>query len=114
MPKTIWHTKELTPDYLLDSGLLFEINRTVLNLFGIAITIKQENGKKCFALKDSRDKPEELLFDKNTIQLGVMKLERFLEEFGHPQMDRRIKQLGWSCQPRPWSTSTINQESKKK
>jgi hypothetical protein len=110
-----WADKPLTPDYLLDSGLLFEINRTILHLFGIAIAIKSdEQGNKTFALKDFREKPEELVFDKNVIGLGTMKLENFLKEFGHPQMDRRAKKLGWSCQHRPWSSNEVVAEPKPK
>ena len=33
-----WQSRSLDARFLLDSGLLFEINRTVLHLFGIALT----------------------------------------------------------------------------
>jgi len=99
MAKTNWAKDKLSIEYLIDSGLLFEINRTILHLFGIALVVKSdEKGVKRFDFKDCRSEPETLLFDKNTIEAGALKLRRFLEEFGWSQDERRCRKLGWGCQ----------------
>lgn len=93
-----WQDRELDVDFVIDSGLLFEINRSVLHLFGIGLVVKPD---KTFGFKDLRVEPEKLVFDKPTLEMGTTKLRRFLKEFGHRQMDRRAKRHGQSCQWAP-------------
>jgi len=89
-----WKTIELNASFLVDSGLLFEINRSILHLFGIALTVKDSE----LSFKDCREKPEELVFDKGTIDLGTDKLKKFMDEFGNSQDARRCKKLGFGVQ----------------
>lgn len=94
-----WKERELDVAYLLDSGILFEINRSFLHQLGIAMVAKKDSeGKLVLALKDSRQTPEDLIFQKNVYEKGHIKLRRFMRDFGHQQMQRRDKALGWSSQ----------------
>lgn len=95
-----WQAAPLDIDFLLDSGLLFEINRTTLHILGIALTVKVDGeGKKRFELKDCRSEPERLVYDKGTQELGKEKLRSFMAAFGGKQLDRRRAKLGWAYQP---------------
>jgi hypothetical protein len=99
MSKRDFVNDPLTIDYMLDSGLVFEINRSLLHLFGIALTVKQDKqGNKAWSFKDVRKEPEALKFDAATLELGRKKFEAFLKEFGFPQMRRREKANGKSMQ----------------
>ncbi len=94
-----WKTREIDAAYLLDSGILFEINRSFLHQLGIAMVAKKdESGKLVLALKDSRETPEALSFNQEVYVKGNMKLRRYMQDFGHSQMKRRDKLLGWSSQ----------------
>jgi hypothetical protein len=97
-----WATRPVDIDFVIDSGLLFEINHTVLHPLGLAMTVKvDEQGNKRWAFKDCRVGPEQLVFDQATMEMGKEKLGRFLTEFGGEQMHKRRKKLGWACQPDP-------------
>jgi hypothetical protein len=94
-----WKDRELDFEFLLDSGLLFEINRSTLHLIGIALTVKKNNqGRVTLGLKDCRQEPEKLVFGKDTLAAGKEKLSRFMAEFGRAQDNRRTDRLGWGCQ----------------
>ncbi len=96
---TDWMNKELDAAYLLESGILFEINRSILHQLGIAMVVKkEENGKLILCLKDNRDKPEINIFTKDVYEKGHIKLRKFMYEFGHQQMRKRSDALGWSSQ----------------
>jgi len=95
-----WSTAPLDIDWVVNSGLLFHINHTILHLLGVALTVRVDaKGNKSWGFKDNRANPEELVFDKNQIAISKPKLEDFLASYGHSQMSRREKKLGWACQP---------------
>jgi len=95
-----WLEKSLDIDFILDSGLLFHLNHSVFHPLGIAMTIKvDDKGNKQWGFKDNRNEPESVVFDKNSLELGKLKLERFMREFGDKQISRRERRLGWGCQP---------------
>lgn len=97
-----WMEKPADIQLLLDSGMLFEINRTMLHPLGLSITArKDEHGKLMLDIKDARSLPSTLTFDKDTRDRCRAKYMKFLKEFAMPQMDKRIKNLGWACQPVP-------------
>lgn len=95
-----WAKDEINLDYLLESGLLFKINQTVLHLFGIAMSVKvnRQTGEKQINFVDSRQAPEELIFQENVFETGESKYQRFREEFGGKQISRRQSKLGTGCQ----------------
>jgi hypothetical protein len=99
MEEVNWETITVSEDFFLQSGLLFEINRSILHLVGLALTIKKdENNKLAFTIRDCRKNPEACVFDKETYKKATKRLKKFMVEFGHKQMQKRSKRLGWSCQ----------------
>lgn len=103
MPQRNWAKDEVNLDYLLDSGLLFKINQTVLHLVGIAMSIKvnRETGEKQLSFVDKRDAPEELIFPESVFESSEAKYQGFREEFGGKQISRRQSKLGIGCQNYP-------------
>lgn len=94
-----WSKAEIDCDFLVDSGLLFEMNRQMLHPVGIAAMVcKAPDGTKRLAFKDYRDAPESAVFDPGVLELGRRKFVRFMKSFGHRQMDRRSRKLGQTCQ----------------
>lgn len=89
---------------LLESGLLFEINRRVLHPFGLALTLefKDEEGvKKGEVLKVSllEDKdPEGTVFANETFTDGTAKYEVFLNAGGRTRLEHRAEKLGFIVQ----------------
>lgn len=101
-----WAKDEVDAKFLADSGLLFELNRTVLHLVGVALTVKLDaKGNHTLSFKDGRAAPHEVKFDAATIEMGRMKLEKFMAEFGHRQMDRRTAKMGSATQFVPQPTT---------
>ena len=99
MDKDFWQKKKMDPAYLLESGLLFEINRTILHPIGLALMVKKdEAGNSSFGLKDNRDTPSNSLYSKENFKAGHKRLRKFMTVFGHQQLKQRAKKLGWSFQ----------------
>jgi hypothetical protein len=96
-----WAARPADFKFLVNSGLLFEINRSILNPIGLALTLKKlPDGSLILSdqLKDCRSNPEQLVIDAATFENGKRKLADFLSEFGHAQMDKRRDKLGWGTQ----------------
>lgn len=98
--------------FLLDSGLLFEINRRVLHPLGLALALELPDDPKealdpeaqvaRIRILDNRDDPEGIVFEDDTFAEGQAKLERFVEEnkVTAKLMSRRA-QLGYLIQSIP-------------
>src|SRR5688572_5972392 len=101
-----WKDRPVDEKFLLDSGLLFEINRQILHLVGIAIAFKRdEKGNLILTFKDSRDKPAELTFSRDALIACRKKTAAFMHEFGNSQIDKRTEVLGVGCQWVPCNAS---------
>lgn len=95
----VWKDKKVDAAFLLESGLLFEINRSILHPIGISMYVmKDGEGRSTFGFKDSRSNPAEALYSRDNFKKGHKKLRRFMRNFGHKQLDLRSKKLGWSFQ----------------
>lgn len=95
----LWIDKKLDAAFLLESGLLFEINRTILHPIGISLAVKKDvEGSSTFGLKDERTNPEKLIYSKESYKTGHKKLIRFMKNYGHNQLKKRADKLGWSFQ----------------
>lgn len=91
-------------DYLIDSGLLFKINQTVMHLFGIGMGATTDSaGRKVLAFVDKRSEPEEMVFNESAFGGGEAKYQRYREAFGGQQISRRQDKLGCGCQNYPWT-----------
>lgn len=94
-----WKERKLDPIFLLDSGLLFEINRQFLHPVGLALTVRKgNNGQLEIGIKDGRLTPDEMIFTPETYEAGCAKIKEFLENFGYEQMRKRENKLGWGVQ----------------
>ena len=101
MTEKSWFQRAADFQFLVDSGLLFEINRSILNPVGLALTLKKTPEAKLVLsenLKDCRENPEAALLDVASFENGKRKLQEFLVAFGHKQMDTRRDRLGFSVQ----------------
>lgn len=91
-----WAKAKASPEFLLESGLLFEMNRTFLHPLGISLVLQNDT----LSLKDSKTEPDKLVFDRATMIRGQERISKFMQSFGFAQMDKRAKKLGWAVQPK--------------
>ncbi len=96
----MWGKAAANVEYLVSSGLLFEINRTVLHPIGLAMTVvKNPDGSLAFGpIKDCRKEPHKLIFERAVYEKAQLKLNSFMRSYGDSQIDKRQKALGWGCQ----------------
>lgn len=97
LSSTKWDELPLDGQFLLDSGLLFEINRSTFHPLGLSMAVK--DGK--IYLQDFRTKPDKTIYSAEKYKEGVNKLRNFLKRFGTRQMELRRKKLGFGFQPDP-------------
>ena len=87
---------------LIETGLLFEINRRVLHPFGLALVVSIDNETKeqtlSQVLLDSRDDIEGLEFDKEALISGTEKFGRFMDNEGREKYIARLKKFGYVIQ----------------
>ena len=94
--------------FLVDSGLLFEINRRVLHPFGLALAIEfpdseaesklaAESENCAFRLWDNRDDPEGIDFVPEGFEDGLRKYNITVEA-SKPKFETRRKALGYVVQ----------------
>lgn len=85
--------------FLVDNGLIFEINRKVLHPLGLAMVVdvdpKNRKHLAITALVETED-PEGFLYDPEGFSVGMEKLERFLEKKGgQERLDARKAKYGF-------------------
>ena len=104
-----------TAKFLFESGLLFEINRSILHPFGLALEVRIEDvplestdplgldvddsSKEQVItlgdLWDYRDDPEGMLFAEESFQEGLVKFNNFMQAFGKAKLEQRKELLGF-------------------
>lgn len=89
-------------DFLVNTGLLYEVNRRILHPLGLALavelpehTTEQESGT--FRIWDAQDDPEGLLFGESGLAVDEAKLAITLTE-AKPRLDSRQKATGYVLQ----------------
>jgi hypothetical protein len=89
-----------TPEFLLESGLLFEINRKILHPFGLAleVIVDDENKIAFGSIWDARDDAEGIVFEKDSFDVGREKFEKFMNDFGDMRLKTRLNNLGYTIQ----------------
>lgn len=89
-------------DLLLDTGLLFQINKDILHPLGLAMSVSTnaQTGEKTISqeLWDYRLDDEGILYSKDTFEEGLKKLEKFYTEEGLEKLEQRYKKLGFIIQ----------------
>ena len=88
--------------FLLDNGLLFEINRKVLHPLGLVLVtdVDYEDDNKIVlsGLYSADDDLEGIVFDPETFEEGRKKYRKFLSEDGQGRLDSRNNSLGFVVQ----------------
>lgn len=83
-------------DFLLKTGLLFEINRKVLHPLGLALEVSVDGEDATVsAIWDCRKDPEGVLFDDKTFKFGSKKLESYMKKRGTKALRSRQDKLGF-------------------
>jgi hypothetical protein len=114
--------------FLLDSGLLFEINRSILHPFGLAIEViiddsipvteslglDEEPVVKDPIIRigdvwDFRTEPGGMQFADESYAEGLIKFTKFMQEFGSAKLAQRKQLLGYIKQPAPIVTPSTSQ-----
>jgi len=89
------------PRYLIDKGLIFQINKEVLHKFGLALVVDIDpNNKKQLAitaLLETED-PEGFLYETDAYNVGQQNYERFLKKEGQEKLDARKEKYGFLVQ----------------
>ncbi|MHC4184279.1 MAG: hypothetical protein ACYSR0_13110 [Planctomycetota bacterium] len=90
-----------TAKFLLESGLLWRINREILHPLGLALeVIIDDSGHVKFGDSwDYREDPEGILYDTENMLVGAQKWERYKQEKGSRQLFLRKSLLKFEVQP---------------
>jgi hypothetical protein len=91
------YTIKPTGKFLLDSGLLFTINRTVLHPYGLAMGVDTETDE--VTIYDARQDPEGWMYTEDMLKHGKEKYDKFLADFGTAKIKERHENLGFVIQP---------------
>ena len=87
---------------LLDSGLLYEINRQILHPLGYSLSYKAANGTYNadeLILQQTTD-PEGVLFPEEAFMEGASKFSLYMRKFGEELIKRRLSTKGFIRQTR--------------
>jgi hypothetical protein len=87
--------------FLVNSGLLFEINRQVLHPLGLALEVVEDEDSGIYSMGgiwDYRDDPEGILFAPKTFKDGLKKLNAYMDSGGRDKIARRKELLGYVVQ----------------
>lgn len=85
--------------FLFETGLLFEINRRVLNPFGLNLTISiddyDDNDLSLGPLLDHREEDVGIIMSQDMLEDGIEQFAKFLKDFGQEKLNNRMKELGF-------------------
>ena len=86
--------------FLLDNGLIFEINRKVLHPIGLAfiIDMDEDNEKKAVLSLIAVDDEDGILFGEESLDEGYKKYNKFLRDGGQERLNCRQKTNGFIVQ----------------
>ena len=88
--------------FLIDNGILFEMNRQVLHPLGLQLelTVATDGERAGLALVDNRDSEAPIYFGSDDWALGRTKYEEYMEAVGRWNMQKR-RRLGMVIQTGP-------------
>jgi len=86
--------------FLVESGLLFKINREILHPLGLALTVTLDGEDKTVTINvlDGRHSPEGILFTDEMLTGGIEKLQKYMDKHGYQAIDSRQQYLGFKIQ----------------
>ena len=92
------------PKFMVDNGLVFEINRKVLHPLGMAMVVDVDRNNKrqlaITALLETED-PEGFLYDEEGYDVGQEKYQKFLDKGGQERLNYRLAKYGFVEQDKP-------------
>lgn len=91
-------SKKSFTKFLLDNGLIFEINRRVLHPFGLALVVdidKDNRRQLAITALAETDDPEGFIYDSESFVVGLEKFENFLKKSGQVRLDSRKDKFGF-------------------
>lgn len=94
---------ELGPSFLINSGLLFAINRDVLHPLGLALEVVLDRETGCSSMGsiwDCRDDPEGITYGPTALRHGELKLQNYMRQRGTAAIESRKAALGYVIQRR--------------
>lgn len=92
-------------DALLETGLLFEINRKILHPFGLALSPTEKNELE---LIRGIDDPEGFVYDEETFITSSRKFSEFFSKHGEALLAKRKWNLGYIIQNYPDPLVKVN------
>ena len=93
---------EMPADFLVDNGILFEMNRQVLHPLGLQLEIEAgADGEMCsLTIIDNRAVPTPIYFGSEEFESGRERYEAYMAEHGRRNMQKR-RQIGMVIQTGP-------------
>jgi hypothetical protein len=86
------------PKFLVDSGLIFEINRKVLHPLGLAMVVDIDRSNKrqlaITAIFETEDQ-EGFLYDEDGYEVGNGNYQKFLKKGGQERLNYRLAKYGF-------------------
>jgi hypothetical protein len=92
------NTKKSFQKFLIDNGLIFEINRKVLHPLGLAMVVDiDRNNKRKLAITGLAETEDEegFLYDEESFTIGSDKYQMFLDRGGQKRLDVRKAKYGF-------------------
>lgn len=87
--------------FLVDHGLLFELNRQILHPLGLQLGIEtDEGGVSRLELLDNRDSPEPIFFTAEEFEEGRARYEGYMRDHGRRNIQKR-RRIGTVIQTGP-------------
>jgi len=86
------------PKFMVDNGLIFEINRRVLHPLGMAMVVDiDRNNKRNLAITAlfETEEQEGFLYDEEGYNVGKDKYQKFLDKSGQERLDYRLAKYGF-------------------
>lgn len=95
--------------FLVDNGILFEINRQVLHPLGLELNLQATaDGETCeIVVEDNRGVPEPIYFTPGEFEEGRRKYQAYMRENGRRNIQKR-RQIGMVIQTGPKLPSHIH------
>lgn len=83
--------------FLLEKGLLFEINRSILHPLGLALAVSiDSNGEfEVDGLWDARDDEDGMTFEDDVLTEGTTKYAEYLNQEGFDRFNARYEKFGF-------------------
>lgn len=91
-------------NFLYDSGLLFTINREILNPLSLALVITEDaDNNAVLTVVEAEDFAPGIVYDEETLALGAIKYFRYLNTIGNEKKRLRQQERGFIIQPLQFS-----------